>query len=144
MDGDSYLERGLFFKTLPIFCMDRKIGAVTTNELAYINTKSQWYKDWFNLKFGQRHILFQSHSLSRKVLTLTGRFSIFRSSIVVREDFIRMIENDILAHPLHGKFRFLMGDDKSSWFYLLKNKMGHVVYSQTASAIRWKAGMPGS
>jgi len=122
MDGDSYLETGLFAKTLPIFCMDRKIGAVTTNELAYINTKSQWYKDWFNLKFGQRHILFQSHALSRKVLTLTGRFSIFRSSIVVREDFIRMIENDILAHPLHGKFRFLMGDDKSSWFYLLKNK----------------------
>lgn len=121
MDGDSYIESGLFSKTLPLFCIDGRIGAVTTNELAYINTKSQWYKDWFNLKFGQRHILFQSHSLSRKVLTLTGRFSIFRSSIVVREDFISLIENDILTHPVHGKFRFLMGDDKSSWFYLLKN-----------------------
>ena len=120
MDGDSYMEPGLLSKTLPIFCLDSRIGAVTTNELAYINTKSQWYKDWFNLKFGQRHILFQSHSLSRKVLTLTGRFSIFRSSIVVREDFINQIENDILTHPFHGKFRFLMGDDKSSWFYLLK------------------------
>ncbi len=122
MDGDSYLEPGVFKKTLPLFCIDRKLGALTTNELAYINTTSQWYKDWFNLKFGQRHILFQSHSLSRKVLTLTGRFSLFRSSIVVKEDFITMIENDILKHPIHGKFRFLMGDDKSSWFYLLKNK----------------------
>ena len=122
MDGDSYLEPGIFTKTLPLFCLDDRLGAVTTNELAYINTRSQWYKDWFNLKFGQRHILFQSHSLSRKVLTLTGRFSIFRSSIVVREDFVRMIENDILTHPLHGKFRFLMGDDKSSWFYLLKER----------------------
>lgn len=122
MDGDSYLEPGIFARTLPLFCLDDRLGALTTNELAYINTRSQWYKDWFNLKFGQRHILFQSHSLSRKVLTLTGRFSIFRSSIVVREDFIRMIENDILTHPLHGKFRFLMGDDKSSWFYLLKER----------------------
>ena len=121
MDGDSYLEAGLLAKTLPLFCIDKKLGAVTTNELAYINTKSQWYKDWFNLKFGQRHILFQSHSLSRKVLTLTGRFSIFRSSIVVGEDFISRIENDILTHPFHGKFRFLMGDDKSSWFHLLKH-----------------------
>jgi mannuronan synthase len=121
MDGDSYLESGLFAKTLPLFCLDGALGALTTNELAYINTRSQWYKDWFNLKFGQRHILFQSHSLSRKVLTLTGRFSIFRSSIVVREDFINQIENDILIHPIHGKFRFLMGDDKSSWFYLLKH-----------------------
>jgi len=120
MDGDSYLESGLFSKTLPLFCYDSKLGALTTNELAYINTRSQWYKDWFNLKFGQRHILFQSHSLSRKVLTLTGRFSVFRSSLVVREDFISQIENDVLSHPFHGKFRFLMGDDKSSWFYLLK------------------------
>lgn len=120
MDGDGYLEPGVFAKTLPLFGLDARLGALTTNELAYIKTKSQWYKDWFNLKFGQRHILFQSHSLSRKVLTLTGRFSIFRSNIVVKEDFIRMIENDILSHPLHGKFRFLMGDDKSSWFYLLR------------------------
>ncbi len=121
MDGDSYLEPDLLKKTLPLFALYPKLGAVTTNELAYIRTNSHWYKDWFNLKFGQRHILFQSHSLSRKVLTLTGRFSLFRTSIVVEEDFIRRIENDILIHPFHGKFRFLMGDDKSSWFNVLKD-----------------------
>jgi len=120
MDGDSYLEPDLLKKTLPLFALYPKLGAVTTNELAYIRTSSHWYKDWFNLKFGQRHILFQSHSLSRKVLTLTGRFSLFRTSIVVEEDFIGRIENDILVHPFHGKFRFLMGDDKSSWFNVLK------------------------
>ncbi|WP_028582266.1 glycosyltransferase [Desulfogranum japonicum] len=121
MDGDSYLEPGILAKTIPLFFLKKNLGAVTTNELAYINTTSQWYKDWFNLKFGQRHILFQSHSLSHKVLTLTGRFSIFRTEIVVREEFIRFLENDILLHSLHGKFRFLMGDDKSSWFYLLRD-----------------------
>jgi len=120
MDGDSYLETNTLLKTIPFFSVYKDLGALTTNEVAHINTRSQWYKDWFNLKFGQRHVLFQSHSLSNRVLTLTGRFSMFRSSIVVDEKFIQQIENDTITHWSHGKFRFLMGDDKSSWFYLLK------------------------
>ena len=122
MDGDSYMEDGFLKKLLPFFAIDKNLGAVTTNESAFIDSKSRWYKEWFNLKFGQRHIQFQAHSLSRKVMTLTGRLSAYRSDIVVKEDFIKIIENDILIHPLYGKFRFLMGDDKSSWFYLLKNR----------------------
>ncbi len=121
MDGDSYMQEGFLKKLLPFFANDAKIGAVTTNEVAYINSKNSWYKDWFNLKFGQRHILFQSHSLSRKVMTLTGRLSAYRTSIVVEEPFISQVENDILISPVHGKFRFLMGDDKTTWFYLLKH-----------------------
>ena len=121
MDGDSYLENDFFIKLLPFFAIEKNLGAVTTNETAYIKTNSRWYKEWFKLKFAQRHILFQSHSLSKKVLTLTGRLSAYKTSIVIEEDFIKIIENDIITHPVHGKFRFLMGDDKSSWFYLLKN-----------------------
>ena len=121
MDGDSYMEKGLLRKMLPFFASEHRLGAVTTNEVAYIKSKSIWYKRWFDLKFAQRHVLFQSHSLSRKVLTLTGRFSAYRTNIVIEEPFIQQVENDILIHPLHGKFRFLMGDDKSTWFYLLKN-----------------------
>ncbi len=122
MDGDSYLEPGTFSKVLPFFGLMPKLGALTTNEVAFINTLSSWYENWFNLKFGQRHILFQSHSLSKKVLTLTGRFSVFRSSIVMGEDLIRQVEHDVITHWRHGRFRFLMGDDKSTWYYLLKNK----------------------
>lgn len=122
MDGDSYMEDGFLQKLLPFFAIDKNLGAVTTNEAAFIDSKSKWYKEWFNLKFGQRHIQFQSHSLSKKVMTLTGRLSAYRTDIVVKEDFIKMVENDILIHPLYGKFRFLMGDDKSTWFYLLKNR----------------------
>ncbi|MFK5948694.1 MAG: glycosyltransferase [Methylococcales bacterium] len=121
MDGDSYLESFALAQTLPFFSAFPDLGALTTNEAAYINTRSQWYKDWFNLKFGQRHVLFKSHALSNKVLTLTGRFSMFRTDIVLKSDFIEKIENDIITHWMHGKFRFLMGDDKSSWFYLLKH-----------------------
>lgn len=122
MDGDSWLEPGALRKTIPFFVAFSDLGALTTNEIAYINTQSRWYKDWFNLKFGQRHILFQSHSLSDKVLTLTGRFSLVRTSIVVKEDFIRHVEHDMISHWMHGRFRFLMGDDKSTWFYLLKHR----------------------
>ncbi len=121
MDGDSYIEKGFLRKLLPFFAISSKIGAVTTNEVAFIDTKNSWYRDWFNLKFGQRHILFQSHALSKKVLTLTGRLSAYRTSIVVEEAFIRQVEHDIILSAIHGKFRFLMGDDKSTWYYLLKH-----------------------
>lgn len=122
MDGDSWLEPETLRRTLPFFSAFENLGAATTNEIAYIKSKSGWNKDWYNLKFGQRHILFQSHSLSNKVLTLTGRFSLFRTSIIVQEDFIRMVEHDTITHWKYGRFRFLMGDDKSTWFYLLKHQ----------------------
>jgi glycosyltransferase Alg8 len=121
MDGDSYLEKGFFQKVLPHFAIDHELGAVTTNETAFIHTNSNWYKDWFNLKFGQRHTLFQSHSLSKKVLTLTGRLSAYRTNIIVQDAFIKKVENDIITTVMHGKFRFLMGDDKTTWFMLLKD-----------------------
>jgi len=121
MDGDSYLEKGFFEKLLPHFAVDNELGALTTNESAYIHTNSNWYKDWFNLKFGQRHLLFQSHSLSKKVLTLTGRLSAYRTDLIVKEEFISRVENDIITSVMHGKFRFLMGDDKTTWFNLLKD-----------------------
>ncbi len=121
MDGDSYLEKGFFQKLLPHFAIDPNLGALTTNEAAFIRTNSNWYKDWFNLKFGQRHTLFQSHSLSKKVLTLTGRLSAYRTDLIVQEKFISRVENDIITTVMNGKFRFLMGDDKTTWFNLLES-----------------------
>ena len=121
MDGDSWLEPGSLRRTLPFFAAFGDLGALTTNEVAWIHGRSAWYKDWFALKFGERHVQFQSHSLAHKVLTLTGRFSMLRTSIVVTEEFIgSAIENDMIKHWMHGSFRFLMGDDKSSWFHVLK------------------------
>jgi glycosyltransferase Alg8 len=121
MDGDSWLEPDALARVMPFFMAYRDLGAITTNEVAYVPGRDGWYHDWFALKFGQRHVLFQSHSLSHKVLTLTGRFSVFRTAIVVGEDFLQLIENDSIDHWLHGRFRFLMGDDKSSWFHVLRN-----------------------
>lgn len=120
MDGDSWLEPGALRRALPFFSAFGDLGALTTNEVAWIHSQSAWYKDWFAVKFGGRHVQFQSHSLSHKVLTLTGRFSLVRTRIVVTEDFITGMENDMITHWMHGRFRFLMGDDKSSWFQVLR------------------------
>lgn len=61
----------------------------------------------------------QSHALSKRVLTLTGRMSVFRARHVLNPKFIRTIEADHLDHWLWGRFRFLSGDDKSTWYHLL-------------------------
>jgi len=121
MDGDTYIPTGTLAASLPFFKLQKNLGALTTNEIGFIDSESNWYKDWFNLKFAQRHLLFQSHSISKRVLTLTGRFSMFKTEIVIKEEFISLIENDIIVDPNYGKFRFLMGDDKSSWYYIMKN-----------------------
>lgn len=121
MDGDSSLQPGTLKKVLAFFTAFPNLGAVTTNNIAYISSHSKWYKDWFNMKFGQRHIMFGSHALSRRVLTLTGRFSAFRTIAVVEKEFIERLEWDYLTSPVFGTFRFLMGDDKSTWFQMLKD-----------------------
>lgn len=59
--------------------------------------------------------------LSKRVLTLTGRMSMFRASIITNPDFIAHVENDYLNHWRFGQLKFLTGDDKSSWYWVLKN-----------------------
>lgn len=122
MDGDTILGKNILVKSLPFFKLDPTIGAITTDEDVIYLGNNKIVGIWYHLKFAKRHIMMMSHSLHKKVLTLTGRFSIYRADIVLCEDFIRLVESDYLIHYLYGSFRFLMGDDKSTWFYLLKNR----------------------
>ncbi len=46
--------------------------------------------------------------------------SCFRAEHIINEEFIRLQEADFLNHWLWGTFRFLSGDDKSTWYTLLK------------------------
>ncbi|NPA42207.1 MAG: glycosyltransferase [Aquificae bacterium] len=120
MDGDTVMGRNSLLKTLPYFRAFPRLGALTTDEgINYIG-RSKWIYLWYKLKFAKRHLMMMSHSLHWKVLTLTGRWSAFRANIVLSEEFIRYVEADHIDHYLFGRFRFLMGDDKSTWFYLLK------------------------
>src|SRR3546814_20531280 len=61
-----------------------------------------------------------SMALTRRGLTLTGRMSLFRVGIVTDPRFIDDVQNDALDHWRLGRFKFLTGDDKSSWFSLMR------------------------
>ncbi|CDM62607.1 MULTISPECIES: glycosyltransferase [Rhizobium] len=118
IDGDSCPPEDLVETCAPFF-VDPKIGAVTTDEDCEIE-ESRLFRDWFNLRFTQRHMMMSSMGLSGRVLTLTGRLSIFRASLACDPDFIDNVQHDWLAHWRLGTVKFLTGDDKSTWFWLLK------------------------
>ena len=120
MDGDTVLTPGSLSRCLPFFRLHPRMAALTTDNLGLQQDSTTLFHDWYSLKFAQRNHQFYSHSLSKRVLTITGRYSLFRASIVVQEEFIRFVEADYLESWLFGRIRFLMGDDKSTWFYLLK------------------------
>lgn len=118
MDGDAILAPGILQKCCPLFEMDPELQALTTDE-EVICFGPKWVSNWLIMRFAQRRLAMQSHALSNKVLTLTGRMSVFRANHLTRLEFIRMLEADHLDHWLWGNFRFLSGDDKSTWYYML-------------------------
>ena len=119
MDSDFLLTPGALQKCLPLFAIDPDLHAVTTDEDAVVIGPG-WVRTWLDMRFAQRRLAMQSHSLSGRVLTLTGRFSLFRGTHLTTPQFIGLVDNDMLDHWLWGQFRFLSGDDKSTWFALLR------------------------
>lgn len=121
MDGDSVIAPGMAAKCVPLFLADPGLEALTTDEEVVV-FGPRWVSIWLTMRFAQRRMAMQSHALSGKVLTLTGRLSLFRANHITRLEFIEMIEEDHLSHWLWGRFRFLSGDDKSTWYYMLCQK----------------------
>ncbi len=120
MDGDTVLGRNILRKCLPLFALHPKLAALTTDNISV--TTGHWlYRRWYTLRFAMRHRYMKSQSLSRQLLVLTGRFSIFRANWCVRDDFIGALENDRIRHWLHGEIKFVTGDDKSTWYTLLRH-----------------------
>ncbi|MEM1428332.1 MAG: glycosyltransferase [Pseudomonadota bacterium] len=118
MDGDALYGTDVLEKTLPMFGADPDLQALTTDE-EVICYGPRWIASWLDMRFAQRRLAMQSHAMSDKVLTLTGRMSVFRAQHMLNERFIRTIEADHLDHWLWGRFRFLSGDDKSTWYHML-------------------------
>lgn len=119
IDGDTVLGEGVVRKTVPWFKLFGNVGGLTTNEFCEVRggyIMSEWHK----LRFAQRHINMCSMALSKRVLTMTGRMSVFRAAVVTNPEFIADVENDSLQHWRLGRFKFLTGDDKSSWFSLMR------------------------
>ena len=127
MDGDFVVHKGMVRKCTPLFALDPDLHALTTDEHVVVRGP-RWMQSWLNMRFAQRRLAMQSHALSERVLTLTGRCSLFRAEHITSHEFIRLQEADYLNHWLWGEFRFLSGDDKSTWYTLLKHgvKMTYV------------------
>jgi len=119
MDGDTVLGAGILEKCLPLFAIRKTIDALTTDNIAV--TEGNWlYRKWYTLRFSMRHRYMKSLSLSKQLQVLTGRFSLFRASECIKPAFIASLENDRIKHWLHGEIQFVTGDDKSTWYTLLK------------------------
>jgi glycosyltransferase Alg8 len=119
VDGDSCVPEDIVAQSAPWFS-DTSIGALTTDEAAEI-TDAPTFRDWFDLRFTQRHVLMSSMALAGRVLTLTGRMSVFRADLATDPGFIAQVHSDHLQHWRLGRVNFLTGDDKSTWFWLLKS-----------------------
>ncbi len=118
VDGDSCVPEDIVAASAPFFT-DPKIGALTTDEAVEIREPGL-FADWFALRFTQRQMMMSSQGLSGRVLTLTGRMSVFRADLATRPEFIRQVAHDHIEHWRLGRVDFLTGDDKSTWFWLLK------------------------
>lgn len=119
IDGDSLLEENLIEKCVPMFKLHPKLGALTTDEVCQV--EGNWtFREWYSMRFAQRNIYMSSVGLSKRVLTLTGRMSMIRADILTDPEFIERVELDWIDHWRLGRFKFLTGDDKSSWFHILK------------------------
>jgi glycosyltransferase Alg8 len=119
MDGDSELTPGTLRRCLSFFRLFPKMGALTTDELPIVEG-SYLFSEWFHLRLSQRHYQMCSVSLSQKVMCLTGRFSLFRAEAALHPTFADQLELDTLDDWLWGRFKFLSGDDKTTWYWLLR------------------------
>lgn len=119
VDGDSCVPEDIVAQTAPFFT-NPAIGALTTDEEVEIEQPGL-FRDWFELRFDQRQLMMCSMGLSNRVLTLTGRMSVFRADLATNPDFINSVKHDFIDHWRLGRVNFLTGDDKSTWFWLMKN-----------------------
>lgn len=120
MDGDTLVPPGTLRRCTPFFRLLPDLGGLTTDARGSVGG-SAWGADWYAARYAQRHLLMASLSLSGRLLVLTGRLSLLRTSLTVRPDFIAQVEHDSLDHWRYGRFRFVTGDDKSTWFWLLRH-----------------------
>ena len=119
MDGDIILEPGALQRTLPFFISQPDVGAITTNNDSMVSG-DHITREWYTLRYAQRHVLMASMALSKRLLVLTGRYSVFRTKYATDPDFIEMLDNDKISHWRFGTFKFVSGDDKSTWYYCMQ------------------------
>ncbi|MDG3042781.1 glycosyltransferase [Roseicyclus marinus] len=132
VDGDSCVPVDIVARAAPFFTNPR-VGALTTDEGVEI-PDDPLFRNWFNLRFMQRQAMMSSMALGGRVLTLTGRMSVVRADLATDPSFIQQVQYDRIDHWRLGEIRFLTGDDKSTWFWLLSRGY-HMTYLPDVSSI---------
>jgi glycosyltransferase Alg8 len=120
MDGDSLIGADTLRKSCQALAASPEVGAVTTENLPLVSGDAIT-REWYRLRMAHRDVLMSSLALSRKLLVLTGRFSVFRAEIAGSAEFIAAIERDHVDHWRLGRIAMVTGDDKSTWFMVLRH-----------------------
>ncbi|WP_150141209.1 glycosyltransferase [Candidatus Enterovibrio escicola] len=121
MDGDTILPLGILTKVSGFLMRYHDLGALTVHNKPVVKGNSLT-RQWYRQRMSQRHFYMSSLSLTYRVLVLTGRFSAFRASLALSPDFIESLRKDTITHWRYGRILMLTGDDKSTWFYILKEQ----------------------
>ena len=119
VDGDTMLAPGCLARSVPFLRTMPEIGGITTDEDCVVDA-GPLLQTWHRLRFAQRHLLMSSMGLSGRLLVLTGRMSIFRCTVATDPGFIQAVDEDHIDHWRLGRLLLLTGEDKSTWFWLLK------------------------
>ena len=119
MDGDTLVRPGLIRATAPILLHQPEMGALTVDNTPLVAGRVV-DREWYRLRMAQRHVYMCSMALSGRVLVLTGRWSMFRSQILMDPAFAANLREDVLHHPRLGRITMLTGDDKSTWRYVIE------------------------
>ena len=120
MDGDTILTAGSLLRTCAVLMARPDVGAVTTDNIPLVKGHAVT-REWYRLRLAHRDSLMCSMSLAGRVLVLTGRFSAFRAELATSAEFIDAITADTVRHGRLGDIRMVTGDDKSTWFALLRH-----------------------
>ena len=120
MDGDTLVQPGLIRATAPILLHQPGMGALTVDNTPLVAGR-MIDREWYRLRMGQRHVYMASMAVSGRVLVLTGRWSMFRSQILIDPSFAANLREDVLHHPRLGRIVMLTGDDKSTWRWVIEH-----------------------
>ena len=119
MDGDTLVQPGLIRRTAPILLHQTNLGALTVDNTPLV-AGAMLDREWYRLRMAQRHVYMSSMAMSGRVLVLTGRWSMFRSQILMHPNFAASLLEDALYHPRLGRILMLTGDDKTTWRWVIE------------------------
>ena len=118
MDGDTILTSNAIQRSIGELQANPRTGAVCVNEVPLVKGNTLFVA-WRWLRSVQRNHIMSSFALSRRVLVLTGRFSMYRSEILLQAEVINRIRKDYLLR--NDQFiSLLTGDDKTTWLEVLR------------------------